>query len=261
MTSPAGPHVPAPHSQPAAPPQPGPAAPAAPAPGTDLAADLGAALRFTGRGLLRGAAAFLVPAVVHMVLLFLVIGGSFVALMAVVIAMVESSGGGEPGAVEVVVILLGSLVMIVLSSLVSMLWMSGAARVSGVLADGHRPTIRQGLVGPGRVIATSLVVTLLVLLGSILLYLPGIIAAVLTFYAIPAALRGASVGAALKESFTLVKQNLGITLLGYVIYSVAMSVASMTLIGALVVVPFGMLLMLGLYERLQGRELPDLAAA
>ncbi|WP_146007727.1 MULTISPECIES: hypothetical protein [unclassified Brachybacterium] len=255
MTSPAGPHVPAPHSQPAAPPQPGPA------PGTDLSADLGAALRFTGRGLLRGAAAFLVPAVVHMVLLFLVIGGSFVALMAVVIAMVESSGGGEPGAVEVVVILLGSLVMIVLSSLVSMLWMSGAARVSAVLADGHRPTIRQGLAGPGRVIATSLVVTLLVVLGSILLYLPGIIAAVLTFYAIPAALRGASVGAALKESFTLVKQNLGITLLGYLIYSVAMSVASMTLIGALVVVPFGMLLMLGLYERLQGRELPDLAAA
>src|SRR5699024_12000169 len=104
--------------------------------------------------------------------------------------------------------------------------------------------------GPGRVSLTALLVVVLVVIGTFLLSLPGIIAGVFLMYAIPAAVRGASPVAALKESVALARAHLGTTVVGYLALMVASYAGSMVVIGMIAAIPFGVLLQLALYERL-----------
>ena len=106
-------------------------------------------------------------------------------------------------------------------------------------------------------ILTVLLYGLAVFVGMLVFYIPGVIAAVMLMYAIPASLRGASPVEAMKESFSLAKANLGTTIIAYLVLTVVTSVASMIVIPVLVLAPFTMLFQLGMYERLSGRQLAE----
>jgi hypothetical protein len=238
-------------------------APTEPAPGTDLGADVGAALRFAGNSLLRNPLTFLGAGLLYSVLLVVVTVLAFVVMMMVTIAMVESSpsAGGDPSFGQMIVILALSFVIVVIAGLAGALWQAGSARAAGVVLEGGRPAFGQALIGPGRVLATTLLVLLIVMVGTFLLYLPGLIAGVVLMYAIPASVSGASPLAAVKESFALARANIGTTIVGYLAFMAASYVGGMVVIGMIVVIPFGVLLQMGLYERLSGRHLPEPARA
>ncbi|MDN6400090.1 MAG: hypothetical protein L0K01_06495, partial [Brachybacterium sp.] len=131
----------------------------------------------------------------------------------------------------------------------------------GIIREGGRPSIGQAMVGSKRVILTALLYGLVVIVGMLLLYIPGLIAGVLFMFAIPAALRGASPMEAMKESLALSKANLGTTIVSYLVIMVITSIASMIILPLLVLTPFIMLFELGMYERLSGRRLPEPARA
>lgn len=248
------------HGSPGAAPQ-GTAGAPGPAPGTDLGADLGAGLRFAGTGLLRGAAALLGVGAIYAVAMLVVLGVGFALTLFLSIAMVEtsSSAGGDPSFGQMIVIFALCFVLVLVTGVVGALWQAGAAQAGGILAGGERPSFRQGLTGPGRVVTTAVLVLVIVMIGSVLLYLPGIIAAVLLFYAIPAALRGASPGQALRESVATATSNLGVTIVGFLITMVASSIGGTLVVGFIAVIPFTVLLQIGLYERVNGRT-PSLPA-
>lgn len=248
------------HGSPGAAPQ-GAAGAPGPTPGTDLGADLGAGLRFAGTGLLRGAAALLGVGALYAVAMLVVLGVGFALTLFLSIAMVEtsSSAGGDPSFGQMIVIFALCFVLVLVTGVVGALWQAGAAQAGGILAGGERPTFRQGLIGPGRVVTTAVLVLVIVMIGSVLLYLPGIIAAVLLFYAIPAALRGASPGQALRESVSTATSNLGVTIVGFLITMVASSIGGTLVVGFIAVIPFTVLLQIGLYERVNGRT-PSLPA-
>lgn len=248
------------HGSPGAAPQ-GTAGAPGPTPGTDLGADLGAGLRFAGTGLLRGAAALLGVGALYAVAMLVVLGVGFALTLFLSIAMVEtsSSAGGDPSFGQMIVIFALCFVLVLVAGVVGALWQAGAAQAGGILAGGERPSFRQGLIGPGRVVTTAVLVLVIVMIGSVLLYLPGIIAAVLLFYAIPAALRGASPGQALRESVATATSNLGVTIVGFLITMVASSIGGTLVVGFIAVIPFTVLLQIGLYERVNGRT-PSLPA-
>lgn len=248
------------HGSPGAAPQ-GTAGAPGPTPGTDLGADLGAGLRFAGTGLLRGAAALLGVGALYAVAMLVVVGVGFALTLFLSIAMVEtsSSAGGDPSFGQMIVIFALCFVLVLITGVVGALWQAGAAQAGGILAGGERPSFRQGLIGPGRVVTTAVLVLVIVMIGSVLLYLPGIIAAVLLFYAIPAALRGASPGQALRESVATATSNLGVTIVGFLITMVASSIGGTLVVGFIAVIPFTVLLQIGLYERVNGRT-PSLPA-
>lgn len=248
------------HGSPGAAPQ-GTAGAPGPTPGTDLGADLGAGLRFAGTGLLRGAAALLGVGALYAVAMLVVVGVGFALTLFLSIAMVEtsSSAGGDPSFGQMIVIFALCFVLVLVAGVVGALWQAGAAQAGGILAGGERPSFRQGLIGPGRVVTTAVLVLVIVMIGSVLLYLPGIIAAVLLFYAIPAALRGASPGQALRESVATATSNLGVTIVGFLITMVASWIGGTLVVGFIAVIPFTVLLQIGLYERVNGRT-PSLPA-
>ena len=256
----AQPHGAPAHGSPGAAPQ-GTAGAPGPTPGTDLGADLGAGLRFAGTGLLRGAAALLGVGALYAVAMLVVVGVGFALTLFLSIAMVEtsSSAGGDPSFGQMIVIFALCFVLVLVAGVVGALWQAGAAQAGGILAGGERPSFRQGLIGPGRVVTTAVLVLVIVMIGSVLLYLPGIIAAVLLFYAIPAALRGASPGQALRESVATATSNLGVTIVGFLITMVASSIGGTLVVGFIAVIPFTVLLQIGLYERVNGRT-PSLPA-
>lgn len=104
---------------------------------------------------------------------------------------------------------------------------------------------------------TALVTLVIVMIGTFLLQIPGLIASVLLFYAIPAAVRGSSPGEALRVSFQLAKNNLGTTIVAWLILAVSASLAGAIVVGVIIVVPFTVLFQLGMFERLIGRALPE----
>lgn len=263
MNVPPFPHAPAPGITsgpgPASAPPPGPAP--GPAPGTDLGADFGAALRFTGQGLLRAPGPTLGAAAVHGVLFLVVLTTSFIGMLLAAIAMVEASptADGELSLGQTLVVLALSLVMVLVTGVVGALWQAGSARAAEVLADGGRPSFVQALLGSARVIVTGWIVFAAVTAGTILMYLPGLVAAFALFYAIPAAQRGASPFAAIVESVRTAFSRPGLTALGVLFVIVASYVCGIVVIGLLVLIPATVLLQTGLYERIQGRALPVLA--
>ena len=243
---------------------PGPAAPEqtpglGPAPGSDLGADLGAALRFAGQTLLRNPLTLLGAGALYSVLLIVVIVVAFMAALFLMIAVVEAgpSTGGELTAGQLLLVLAVSFGVVLVALPVGVLWQAGAARAGGAVLEGRRPSFDEALIGRGRVLVTAALAMALIMIGSILLYLPGIVASVLLMYAIPASVRGASPLAACQESFSLARSHLGTTLLGWILMMVVSYVASMTMIGMIAAIPFAVLLQIGLYERISGREVAE----
>lgn len=237
---------------------PGPASP-----DSDLGADLGAALSFAGHALLRNPVTYLVSGFIFCVIYLVIAGGGLVGGF---FAMFSVMGGGtEASDAEAFTGMLAFYGVFLAATLLMMpfalLWQSGAARAAEVVRDGGRPTIGQAMVGPMRVVLTALLYGVTVVVGLLILYIPGLIAAVVFMFAIPAALRGASPMEAMKESLALVKTNLGTAIVSYLVITVITSAASMVVLPVLVLTPFIMLFELGLYERLNGRRLPEPASA
>ena len=232
------------------------------APGTDAASDLGAALKFAGNALLRNPAAYLVSSGVYFAVLVLISIIAVVVPMVFLVGMLVETTNPESAAVGALLIFYAAVLVLMLPLAPLMwLWQTGAARAAAVVADGGRPTIGQAFVGPWRILLTVILVSAITFVGALLFYIPGLIAAVLLYYALPAAARGASPVEAVKESFEMVRANLGATLLAWLVVGAISSVASLFVLPVLLVIPFSLLLQLGMYERLKGRELVEPAQA
>ncbi|MGO2995352.1 MAG: hypothetical protein ACTIII_10965 [Brachybacterium alimentarium] len=233
-----------------------------PAPGSDLGADLGGALQFAGNALLRNPVAFLIAGLIYSVVAFVLIAAAMGVGFVVMIPQFEQTAPSDTADLGAILTFYGIvLVGALLTVPVTLLWQTGSARAGGLILDGGRPSIGQAMAGPMRIFLTALLVGVIIVVGTILLYIPGLIATVMLMFAIPAAVRGASPGAAIKESFTLAKNNLGTTIVTYLVLTVITSVASMLVITVIALVPFAVLLQLGMYERLSGRALPEPARA
>ncbi|WP_114855486.1 hypothetical protein [Brachybacterium sp. YJGR34] len=234
-------------------------------PGTDLSSDLGAALRFAGTGLLRSPVPFLVAGLVYSVVMLLVIGGGVAVAMVVLFSRLQESGALDASETvpwtEMLLFYAVTAAIALLAVPFTILWQSGSARAAETLLEGRRPGIGQAMIGPGRVLLTALLVLVIVGVGLLLCYLPGLVAGVLLMYAIPAAARGASPLAALAESVALARANLGTTIVAWLLIGVASSIASAVVVGLVVAIPFIVLFEVGMYERLNGRHLPEPAAA
>ena len=234
---------------------------AGPAPGTDLAADLGAALRFAGTALLRNPVSYLVVGFIYCAIYTVIIVGGMIGATAAMFSRTDQWTSGYVPVVELVLfyaIMLGAMVLLIPFSL---MWQSASGRAAEIVLQGGRPTIGQALVGPWRIVLTSLLYGLIVAVGMLLFYIPGLIAAVLFMFAIPASARGAAPVAALKESYALVRANLGTAIVAYLVLSVILSIGATIVVGILVMTPFIVLFELGMYERLRGHELPEPARA
>lgn len=230
-----------------------------PKPGTELGADLGATLAFAGRSLLRAPAALLVAGLIYTVLITVIAVGAIVAGVGYLMSQSSQVGpAGEfpPGIMITYMLIVAGICLLMLPLM--WFWFSGSARAGAEILERRKPTIGQALIGPGRVIGTSAVVTLLCAIGSALFYLPGIIAGFLLMFAVPASMRGAGVFAAIKESVSLVFANFATALVTWLVIGVIASIAGMLVLPFIALIPFGVLAQLGLYERLNGRELPDL---
>lgn len=243
-------------------PAPGPSAPAAP-PGTDLGADVGAAARFAGRALLRNPLALLGAGAVYSVLLVLVITVGTVLAVLLVITMVDAgpSTGDELTPGQLLAAVAASLGVVLVALPVGLLWQAATARAGSAILAGRRPSFGEALIARGRVFLTALVVLVVTLIGTLLLYLPGLVAAVLRMYAVPASARGASPLAAVKESVSLARSHLGTTVVGTVLVMAASYVSGIVVIGFIAVVPLTVLFQMALYERLSAREVPEPAQA
>lgn len=229
-----------------------------PAPGTDLAADLGAGLKFAGQAMLRNPVVFLVSGLIYPLLIFGVAFGGMAAAIGFIGARADELANSDGAAVGLILLSIGlSLVAGLLAICITVPWQSGAARAAETIRNGGRPTIGQTLIGPGRVMVTALLVLVIFQIGSLLLYIPGLIASVLLFYAIPAAVRGSPPGEALRISFRVVKDNLGTTIVAWLVLMVAATIGGMIVVGIVVAIPFMVLFQLGLFERLNGRALPE----
>lgn len=257
-------HADASHPQATAHPAPAGQGPATvvPPPGTDLASDLGAALRFAGNALLRNPVAYLVSGLLYTVVL-IVLGIAAVVVAVIVLAgMVSQSPDPEQVPLRELIVFYAVFFAMMLPMIpVALLWESGAGRAAEVVVEGGRPTLGQAMVGPMRIILTALLVGVITLIGSLLFYIPGLIASVLLFFAIPASARGASPVEAIKQSVALVRANLGTTIVAWLVLSVVGSAAGMFVLPIIVAIPFYVLFQLGMFERLHGRELPDPARA
>lgn len=239
-------------------PAPPPLQPGRPAPGTDLGGDLGGALAYAGNSLLRNPVAFLVAGLLYSIVMFLVVGGGTVLGILLAMPQLESVPGSESAELGAILTLYAVLFAAALLAVpFTLLWQTGSARAAGVVLDGGRPGLGQALFGPMRVLLTALLVGVITTVGMLLLYIPGLIASVLLMYSVPAALRGASPGAAISESFRLATANLGTTIVAFLVIGVISSVAGMLVVTVIALVPFVVLFQVGMYERLSGRELPD----
>lgn len=229
-----------------------------PEPGTDLGADIAAAFTFSCNALLRNPVSLLVSGLIYMAVITVVTIIGFVAMVGVLAA--RAPQWEDPDTFPAGDFLLAYAAMIpvlLLAMVISLLWQSGSLHAATIIAEGGRPTLRQAMIAPGRVIATTLLVGLIVTVGLFLLYIPGIIAAVLLVYAAPAAAKGASPGEAIKQSFALTKAHLGTTIVMVLILAAIGMVAGFLVITVIALIPFTGLFYVAVFERLNGRRLVD----
>lgn len=230
-----------------------------PGPGSGPGPDLGAAASFAGKALLGAPLALLGTGALYAVLLVVVIVVAFFLALLIMIAVIEAgpSTGGELTVGQTLLMLVVCFGVILVATPVGVLWQAGAARAGSVLLEGGRPSFGEALIGRGRVLLTAALVLVLTVIGSILFYLPGLIAAVLLLYAVPASARGASPLRAARESLGLARAHLGTTILGTLVVLAASYVGSLVVIGFVAAIPFTVLFQMALYERVNGRELPE----
>ncbi|WP_106506108.1 hypothetical protein [Brachybacterium timonense] len=237
-----------------------PAHPPKPAPGTDLSSDVGAALNFAYRAFVANPLAFIVPGVIYFVVILGLIVSSVIVGFVVFFSSVDAwvaSGSDDVPLRPLLILYAIMFVGALLAMPFSLLWSTGAAAAGDKIVEGTKPSIRDSLLAPGRVILTALLVGLITTVGMLLCYLPGLVASAFLIFAVPAAARGASPVAAVKESIALVRSNLGTALLTWLVVQVIASVGGSLVITLVIVIPAAYLFELAMFERMNGRELPD----
>lgn len=227
--------------------------PGAPRPGTDLGADLGASFRWMWSAFVANIGAFLIPAVVYgLITLGLALGP--ILLEAIVMAAMYSDDYYYSPTAPLwtdAVRLLGSI----LSAVASLLWSTGAYRAAGIARAGRRPSLAESFIGSGPLILASLLVGVIVAVGGIFCLIPGLVLAVLSIYTLPAVAEGRGVTEALSESFRMVRDHVGVSILAMLIFLAAGVVGGTLVVGVFVLVPLGALFVTALHHRLSGREL------
>lgn len=216
------------------------------APGTDLAADLGAALRFAATALLRNPVAYLNAGVIYCTIYVVVIVGGMVGGSAAMFSRAERWTTDYVPVLELLLLYAVMLSAMVLLMPFALLWQTGPARAAEIVLEGDGPALRKALAGPMRIILTALLYGAIVMVGSLLFYVPGLIAGVLFMFAIPAAARGTAPVAALKESFGPVRANLATSIVAYLVLSVILMIGAMVVVGLLAMTPFIVLFELGM---------------
>jgi uncharacterized membrane protein len=236
--------------------------PGTPPPGTELGADLGASFTWMWRAFSRNLGAILVPGIVYGLVMLLFVGGAAIGGGAYMFHALDSAPGTDGPTVGQMFGVGGIMLLAApFAIVITLLWQSGIAKAAGsIMADGH-PGIGESFIGSGRIMLTALVVSILTGVGSALCYLPGLVVAVLVFFAIPAAAHGAGPLDAIKQSVSLVTKNLGLVIVSYLILMVGSSILLTFLIGTFVTVPLMLLFQFALYERVNHRIAPEPARA
>ena len=102
-------------------------------------------------------------------------------------------------------------------------------------------------------LVVSLVILLGVLIGSALLFLPGLIVAFILMYAYQLiAYREAGIGESLKGSFSLVKEQLGPSLVLFLLLAILNAIGGAVVFGSLLTFPFTLVALTLAYEKLAG---------
>ena len=97
-----------------------------------------------------------------------------------------------------------------------------------------------------------------VIIGSILLVLPGVIFAFITAFTFHAiALDGAGATAAIGQSYTLIKENLAPSFALLLILAVLNAIGGSIIFGSLLATPFSLIVMTFAYQRLRGAARTD----
>lgn len=217
-----------------------------PAPGTDLGNDIGKSLSWAFTAFGRNLAPLLVPTIVWAVL---TVFASIPFMVGYIRAIVNFENNGFLGTGNFIAMIVGMFLLIVCC----LLWASGPIKVAGMIARGEKPSIGHGFVG-GRALITAIVVAIIIVIGYILLVLPGVILTVLLIFAPYAASTDKlGVGAALKASVDVVKSKLGFAIITYIVITLIGMVAGATLIGMLVAIPIYALYFTASYMRGSGR--------
>lgn len=144
-----------------------------------------------------------------------------------------------------------------LTAIVAGVWAASVLCVARAALRGTRVSIGSAFQPAMGAVAVAVVVELAITIGSSVFVVPGLAIAVVLMYAPVAAADGQGFVESLRTSLRLVAQDLGTTLLLFLIMVASVVVLGWTLLLLLAVVPFMHLLATAGYERLQGRSLPD----
>lgn len=238
-----------------------PGQPGQPGATPDLSATLTEMFRWSWAAFSRNVAAFLVPGAVYGVALLVLSVGAYIAWLLVLTSSFDDTSSATLDMTPLIVATSAMVVVIPICSAIGLAWLSGTARATKIIHEGGRPTIGQGFIGSRGVVLTSLAVFVLVFLGTLLLYVPGLILSVLLMYTIPAAMRGAPTGAAMRESYDLVRANPGISIVIMLCLGAVSYVVGLTVVGLVVAQAAYLLLSFAAYELLSRRPLPEPARA
>ncbi|PWH07655.1 hypothetical protein DEO23_03255 [Brachybacterium endophyticum] len=227
------------------------------APGTHLGADLGAALRFMWRMISRRGGALLPAICVY---------GAIALALDVVKGLTGDDGVGSGPLVSLpfadhlphwlLISLTGSELVLSLANLVvTLLWTAACLRFGVDGLEGHRGGSNRYFTGSGQVIWIYILTSLAIVVGLVLLVVPGLVAIVLLVFAPAAAARGSE--RPFGASAAVARRHVGTTILGILmVWVLSLLTADLNVLDILAA-PFTSLFLLGLYERLSGRELPD----
>jgi uncharacterized membrane protein len=277
-----GGYPPAPGGYPPAPggypPAPGGYGPGGSAPSGPQGFDIGAGFSWAWNKFSKNAGPLIVPALVYGLVIGAIAAVAYFAIFAAVLgtAGLDSSsvtydpntgtysGGFSDGGASVfsftfILIMVGAvLVFVVLGALVQSAYLNGVLKI----ADGQ-PVAIGDFFKPrniGQVLIAGLIVGLLTAIGYGLCYLPGIIVALFTmftyFFVID---RNLGAIDAIKASFDTVKNNIGSSILAFLIAGITMAVGGAVCgVGIIVALPVAQLLLAYTYRTLAGGQVAPL---
>lgn len=263
----------------------GPLQPDSPAPGTRVLPDIQEALRFMAHGVTRRVP-LLVPGALAYGMIALVTDAAPTLLRILLGDQSWIPAQNHDGAVGI--LLPGmeggswmSAVLLLVQFAASLLWTSALYRFGDDLlrteGDTPGPTVgrdegagteqQEGpnpqatsstryLIGTGPVIGVIVLTDLAMAGGLLLCILPGLVLAVILFFAASGTARGAATP--FSDAVATARDHLGATLLTMLICGIVGPITDRWALAAVVAQPFLTLFTLGMFERLSGRRLPQI---
>lgn len=205
----------------------------------------GAGLKWAWAAFSRNLGAFLGPAAVYLLVGII----AFVAYMIVTIQQVlQDPSAAEQLTAQQGQVTVTSVLVALVSSAIGALWTSGALHAGSIVMQGRKPSFKDGLIGPFRVIALAFLISVVAQLGSGFWVIPAIVVGLLFYFATPEAARGNSFGGALAASPGLVFKNFG-TVIVTGLLAIAIALTAVLILPIVVIVPVLNLLVLGVHHR------------